>query len=384
MNKRVLIVDGDSDLLFAFKMKLRSDFEIHAERDPAKAMHLIENGKSFAVAVACYKLPGMSGFDFLSRVRAASPDTVRVILTDSSDVEAVREADNEGEIFTFLTKPCKFRKLHNALTATVEHYRLVKTEKELLDKTLKGSIKLLIDMLSVVNPKAFSLGSHLRDLAKNVAQRLGVKNIWEIEIATLLSQIGCVGVPSEIVEKIYSGEPLNQQEKKLYDSHPRIGKSLLKNIPRMERIADAIADQFKGYRNSDVRVAKSGECSSAFIASLLKLIYDYERSLSSGMSKPEIFQYMRERPTIYFPDLLDALESEAAGIEKGFVKKAIDLKSLKTGMILAEDIYDVNGYLLYNEGYEVTEVLRIRLQNYSKTRQIKEPIKILSRGWTHF
>jgi DNA-binding NarL/FixJ family response regulator len=52
------------------------------------------------------RMPGMSGSEFLARVYAAHPDSVRIVLTGYANVDAAMRAINQGRIARFLCKPC--------------------------------------------------------------------------------------------------------------------------------------------------------------------------------------------------------------------------------------------------------------------------------------
>jgi ActR/RegA family two-component response regulator len=67
----------------------------------------------------------MNGAQFLGKVRENAPDTVRMLLTGYTDLNAAIEAINQGNIFRFLTKPCETEVLTNALNAGMEQYRLI-------------------------------------------------------------------------------------------------------------------------------------------------------------------------------------------------------------------------------------------------------------------
>src|SRR5207245_10705357 len=136
-----------------------------------------------AVIISGMDMPGMSGIQFLSRVRQLAPDSVRMMLTGHTDLQVAMEAVNEGNIFRFLTKPCSPDALVKALAAGVEQYRLITAEKELLEKTLAGSIKALMEVLSLVNPMAFGRASQVQRLVQQLAAALKVDKAWQVEMA---------------------------------------------------------------------------------------------------------------------------------------------------------------------------------------------------------
>ena len=94
----------------------------------------------------------MDGIQFLAQIREMSPDTVRIMLTGHADLENAIQAVNEGNIFRFLTKPCDNNILIQVLSQGLEQFRLVTAEKELLEKTLQGSINVLTELLPWSTP----------------------------------------------------------------------------------------------------------------------------------------------------------------------------------------------------------------------------------------
>src|SRR5207245_1558642 len=132
------------------------------------------------------------GVEFLRQVRAVAPDAVRMMLTGNSDQQTAMDAVNEGRIFRFLLKPCPADTLAEVLRAALEQHRLVTIEKELLEQTLCGSIKVLAEVLSLTNPVAFGRAVRLQRLVRKLAELLNVGDIWRLEVAAMLSHIGCI------------------------------------------------------------------------------------------------------------------------------------------------------------------------------------------------
>src|SRR5690606_7648318 len=106
----------------------------------------------------------------------------------------------KGDVFRFLTKPCDAEELKQVLTLAVRQYELETAEKELLEQTLKGSIKVLADLLGIAKPEAFGRTARLRRKARELAAHLPGVQTWELDTAALLSQLGCVNVPQEILD----------------------------------------------------------------------------------------------------------------------------------------------------------------------------------------
>ena len=257
MLSRILFVDDDENILAGYKRNLRLKYFVRTISDPEEALLVLSKEEDFDVVISDFKMPVMDGITFLSKAKKIRPDTVRIILTGFADINNAISAVNEGNVFRFLTKPIAHDSLLKAIGAGVDQYRLINAEKELLNKTLKGSIKVLIDILSVVNPAAFSHASSVSKLARRVAERLRMEAAWEIELAALLSQVGLVTVPEELIEKKMAGHYLTGEESQIFSSHPEVGSSFLKNIPRLEDVSQAISHQLKRYEEVKDELSKN-------------------------------------------------------------------------------------------------------------------------------
>ena len=120
---RILIVDDDELILDALQRQLHSRFDVITALGGNEAMRLVLTRGPFAVIVSDLRMPGMDGVTLLYLIRQAAPDTVRVLLTGQTDMEAASAAVNEGNIFRFLLKPCPSGALLRALDAAVKQYQ---------------------------------------------------------------------------------------------------------------------------------------------------------------------------------------------------------------------------------------------------------------------
>lgn len=101
----LLLVDDEQDILNALHRVLRlSGYRILATTDPDEAFALLARN-TVHVLLVDQRMPRMSGVEFLQRVRKLYPDIVRMVLSGYTDIEAVSDAINRGEVFRYLTKP---------------------------------------------------------------------------------------------------------------------------------------------------------------------------------------------------------------------------------------------------------------------------------------
>jgi response regulator RpfG family c-di-GMP phosphodiesterase len=376
MNRKVLLVDDDVNILAAYRRVLRGKLELSVAESGKEALTILKRSDPFAVIVSDYRMPEMDGIEILARARELCPDTVRIMLTGQADMQAAIDAINQGNIFRFLTKPCPSEIFLKQVYAGMEQYRLIHAERELLDQTLKGSIKVLVDILALVNPMAFSRLGLIRNLAKNLAIQLGEKDIWKVELAALLSQIGCVTVPPLILQRAFRQEDLTPQETALFYSHPQIGCDLLKHIPRMEEVAEAINYQMKNFNGSGYPPSSLAGEDIPLVSRILRVAGDFEGLISTSMPEMKAIRIMQEREGIYDPVILDALKAEVIKLEQEKTPVLYAIYELQPGMILAEDILDGNGLILITKYQEITDVLITRLKNYARMGMVQEPIKV--------
>lgn len=378
MNK-ILLVDDDKNILMGYKRNLRTKFDVHLAESGAEGLEIIDKDGPFAVVVSDFKMPGMNGVEFLTKVREKHFDTVRMMLTGFADLDSAMNAINEGNIYRFLTKPCSVELFAKNLYDATGQYQLINAEKELLNNTLKGSINTLIEILSVVNPDAFSRAVKFKNLSQNLLNRLGKEITWEIEVGALLSQIGLVTIPSSILEKMDKNFQLTDDEKSIFNTHPEFGKTLLKKIPRLESIADGISYQLETYNgqggSKDFKVGEN----IPLLGRLLKVMNDYESLIHLGLNEKQAIEELEPNSEVYDPDIWGALIAEVTGLAEGQIISSKDLSELQPGMILAEGIKDINNVLLLPKGGEISEISLMKLFNYDKITRVKTPMKIIEK-----
>ena len=370
---RILFVDDEPNILQAMERQFRKQFEIHTAVGPVLGLEAIAKEGPFAVVVSDLRMPVMDGVEFLTRVRAASPDTVRVMLTGQADMDAAIAAVNQGNIFQFLTKPCPPDTLSRALTAAIEQHRLITAERELLEQTLRGSIGVLSEVLSLVNPGAFGRAQRIRRYVVHMAARLDLADRWQFELAAMLSQIGSVTVPPEVMDKYYRREPLSAAEAQVLAGQSLVGYALLARIPRLELVARMIAHQ-------EDRWAPGTAMSDAAAvgAALLKVARDFDEQMIRGAEPGAALAAMKRNPE-YHRDFVEALR-EVHVEESQLALRLVSLTQLRTKMIMLEDVRGRNGLLLLAKGQEVTDSAIARLKSFAQTVGIVEPLRVVVHG----
>ena len=368
MTRRILCVDDEINILQAFERQFHRRFELFTAQGPERGLEQLSRNGPFAVVVSDLRMPSMDGIEFLRRVREKWPDTVRIMLTGQADLTASIAAVNQGNIFQFLTKPCPADMLGRALDAALEQHRLITSERELLEKTLSGSIGVMSEILSLVNPVAFSRAGRLRRYVLHIVKELNLGNAWQYELAAMLSQIGCVAVPQEVLSKYYDAQPLSAAEKEALASQRQIGYKLLVQIPRLEEVAEIVGGKSANSSSgSAFGSVKTG-------ARILQTVLDFDEAVARGSDPGAAIERMRAsgRYPAEFMEALQQVEVERCREEIQLLR----IHQLKAGMVTNSEVYSKTGVLLMGIGQEITDSGLARLLTFSSTVGIEEPVSV--------
>ena len=195
---RVLCVDDEAHVVQALLLHLRKDYAVSTALSGDEALELLERMGGAAVVISDMRMPGMNGATLLNNVRHLYPDTSRIMLTGETGRDAAISAVNavnHGHVLQFLTKPCTPEALKAAVAAGVAQHRLVNAERAILKETLNGCLEIFMEILALTNPAAFGRANRLNRLATEFAATLGYQDDWQLQAATLLSQLGYWSLP---------------------------------------------------------------------------------------------------------------------------------------------------------------------------------------------
>jgi response regulator RpfG family c-di-GMP phosphodiesterase len=381
MKCKVLCVDDDVNVLNGLQRTLRKQFHLETATSGDEALSMIDKQGPYAVVMADMRMPGMNGVQFLSNVRKKTPDSVRIMLTGNADLQTAADAVNQGHVYEFLTKPCAPETLAMALAGGIKQYEMVTAERDLLENTLAGSVKVLTEILSVVDPQLFGRGQQLREYMRSYIQAGPTESRWQLELAAVLAPIGYVTIPGAVTARVQAGDTLSDAEVEMLTRVPEFGSKLLANIPRLEPVAQIVLYQSKHFDGSGF---PSDSCAHEDIpigARILKVLNDLLDLEAKGMTKDEALQEMQRRTGWYDPRVLDAafvrfdayLPKASAVTEKG---QKVTVHELRPGQILSDNVYTSNGVLIVRAGTRISPMLLERLHNFSRLQALREPLEV--------
>ncbi len=140
-----------------------------------------------------------------------------------------------------------------------------------------------------------------------IATRIQLPNLWQVEMAAMLSQIGCLAFPSDMLSKLNTGRGLSLCENAMYSSHPALGAELLANIPRLGSVISMIEQQLKPFRDYAPSEGITNEGETSLGAQILRVSIGIDQMLTRGFSYENSLAKMREQPGEYNPKILNIL-----------------------------------------------------------------------------
>ena len=365
---RLLCVDDEPDLLSSIKLNLRKRYAVTTAESGSEALALFDaagDAVPFDLVLSDMRMPEMNGAELLSTLRLRYPDVPRLLLSGQSDLDSALAAINDAKVFRFLTKPCPPETIIESLDEALDQARLRTVERDLLDHTLNGTVALLTDVLGLVSPGAYSRTMRLKEIVRGLCAALDRPVPWDLDLATMLSQIGVVVLP-----------PGHDEIGDIDRRHTEVARELLGHVPRMESVADMIGQQLDpGPRcaSHDPEDWSSDDLSRE----ILRVAVQFDRLVTNGQTRTQARKTLTvsEMPPPAF--LRDALGRVQASAET-MVEVAATVDQLAAGMELTGDLWLANGSKLSGAGTTLTSALIGRIRAFAASVGVAEPIHVLA------
>ncbi len=142
MKDAILMVDDEPHVISSLKRALIDDsYDIHTALSGAEGLDILKK-HPIKVVISDERMPEMNGAEFLSRVKIKYPDTIRMLLTGHTDLDAAIRAVNDGEIYRFFTKPWDDHELKLTILSALERYNLEEENRRLLKMVRRQAVDL--------------------------------------------------------------------------------------------------------------------------------------------------------------------------------------------------------------------------------------------------
>jgi len=141
MQVGVLYIDDELNNLNSFKAAFRRNFNIFTAQSAKEGRKILDT-EEIGVIITDQRMPGVTGIEFLESILPIYPDTIRILLTGFSDINAVMGAINRGQVYKYLVKPWQDDELKMYIQNALEIYNLRKENKELAHKLKMANLEL--------------------------------------------------------------------------------------------------------------------------------------------------------------------------------------------------------------------------------------------------
>ncbi len=233
MIEHVLFVDDEVSILeIAAAILEGQGISILTARHGEEALEVIRNHE-VAVIVSDQRMPGMTGMELLTRIKAISPDTVKILMTGFADLETAIEAINRVEVFRFIVKPWENTQFEEIVLDALKRYRLIKS----IMQGDEAAMLSLVRALELKDPYTKGHSERVANYALAIARRmkLSEKKIRAIRYGSWLHDCGKIGVSENILN--FEG-PLDDAEIHIVRNHPLWGA----DVGRKARLSEAIVN----------------------------------------------------------------------------------------------------------------------------------------------
>lgn len=137
----VLYVDDEQNNLLSFKAAFRRDFNVFTAISGQEGLDIVKN-EDIHIIITDQRMPNMTGVEFLQKVIPVAPDPIRILLTGYSDINAVVDAINKGEVYRYLTKPWDNEFLKTTIRQAYEVFILRRENERLVDELKRANEQL--------------------------------------------------------------------------------------------------------------------------------------------------------------------------------------------------------------------------------------------------
>ena len=284
---KVLCVDDEPNILSALRRMLSLEgFEVVTAEGGAQALEQLAK-QSIDVIISDMQMPHMDGAELLERVTQEWPQTMRLLLTGTSDLTGAVDAINQGAIYRYIAKPWNDDELLSTIKSAIvygtlvnEHDRLqalTEAQKESLNEmvdTLESrvkertkdlrdayvaSIKSFSNLLELRRPDLLPHSRRVATLSMKMAKLAGLEEdeCQAIFIAGLLHDIGKIGLSDRVLNTKFIELPL--ADAKVYRTHTTMGEATLRALPDMNEVASIIRSHHEYFNGTGFPDALEGD-----------------------------------------------------------------------------------------------------------------------------
>jgi response regulator RpfG family c-di-GMP phosphodiesterase len=137
----VLYIDDEPNNITSFRAAFRRTFNIYSAESAEEGRNILEI-EPIEVILSDQRMPKMTGIEFFQSILTTHPDPIRILITGYTDINAVIDAINIGQVYKYLTKPWIEHEVKSSILNAFEVFELRRQNRELTEKLLEANKKL--------------------------------------------------------------------------------------------------------------------------------------------------------------------------------------------------------------------------------------------------
>jgi putative two-component system response regulator len=240
---KILVIDDEPANLRLLRRVLGDDYEVFAAQSGPEGLEMLK-GEDIALIITDQRMPGMSGVQVLEASQSIRPEAIKILLTGYTDIQALIDAINSGNVYKYIQKPWDAEDLKLTVKRAVETYNLRRRNEQLviqlqgalsqLETVSIGTIRALADALDAKCDYTSGHSLRVSRYAITIGKRAGLtdQELRDLEIAGILHDIGKIGVPESI---LWKPARLDPEEQKIMSIHPVRSAQMIEDIPLLQR-----------------------------------------------------------------------------------------------------------------------------------------------------
>jgi response regulator RpfG family c-di-GMP phosphodiesterase len=413
----LLFVDDEANILSSLKRLFRAfGYRIFTAESGAEGLEIMQR-ESVDLVVSDMRMPEMNGAQFLEKVRAQWPDTVRILLTGYAEIGSTIDAINKGQIYRYVSKPwedndftltvrqalkqkmlehekLRLEELANKqneqlkdLNANLEAKVLARTEEvrqtmafleaanEKLKKSFITSVRVFSNLIELRNPSKLGHSRRVAELARILAQNMGL-NAAEVQdtfIAGLLLDVGKIGLPDHLLDKPLHN--LSAAEVAEISKYPVKGEMALMALEQLHGAAKLIRSHRERFDGTGYPDRLSG-FAIPLGARILALAEDYDSALM-GTSFTKAM--LESAASLMIQDgsgkgydpavvkvFINILNTSKASTNVQAHETILRAGQLLPGMRLSQDLITSKGDILLSKDHVLTEALIDQIRGFER------------------
>ncbi len=259
-NFKILIVDDEEDNLALLYRSLRTRFDVQKSLTPMGAIELLKK-EPFNLVISDHKMPQMNGVELLKFVYDNYPSTIRILLTAFSEGPILIDAINYAKIYRYIKKPYSIDELMSVVDAAVECYNLYQDNENLINdlkELFSGTIKAIVEALDAKDSFTAGRSKRVTFYSVKMAMKLGLSEseIGTIEIASILHDIGMIGISDDLLLQV---EALTPEELNEIKKHVHYSVKILDDIKLLKDVVNIIRYHHEHWNGCGYPSGISGE-----------------------------------------------------------------------------------------------------------------------------